>query len=107
MTQQLSVPDLRDPVAFARQLYAKLGTGRGDRIRDAAPPAGQAFKEAMQALTMGGLSPDAGCPNVLLAQAARAWAADCHRAGVEFGVAAERLRPALLVQAEEAAEVDR
>lgn len=96
-------PYLDDPVAFAHQLYRDLAAAGEPRLLEAAPVAYRAFQAAVRAIRATDRAAAADGPGDGLiedvAMAAHDWAGESHAAGIEFGIAAEALRRALLASA--------
>ncbi len=96
-SHRAAAPYLDDPVAFARELHGRLGADGDPRLVTPTPESYGAYTAAVRRL--GELLPAeatvAGAVNAA-DELAHAWAIDAHAAGIEFGVAAERLRRVIL-----------
>ena len=93
--------ELDDPAAFAHSLYSALAADGDPRVNDYAPADRDAYHAARAAVFARYPADAADGRSALHAmdEAAYAWAGRAHAAGIEFGLAAERLRRELLAAA--------
>jgi len=92
-TRQRRNNTLNDPIAFGHELFSALGAKDDADIISPALRAETAFEASVDEVTAAfpdGTSYNKPISNLI--EAARVYAMDMHSCGIEFGVAAERLR---------------